>query len=86
MRDTYVDVLVEIPVADLAREADMTRYMWELMRESADRLCAENGAHLRTDRAPELTIREGQHPLLGIDMFLCASRWAAVAPESVTAA
>lgn len=86
MRDLFVDVLLEVPVADLAHEADPTRYLYERMRDSADRLCAEQGAELRTDRVPEVHVREGRHPLLGVDMTLVASRWAVVAPESVTAA
>lgn len=85
MRDIFVDVLVEIPTRDLAQEADPTRYLYDLMRSRADELCAEGGARLRTDRAPEVHIREGRHPLLGIDMTLVASRWAVVAPERVAA-
>jgi hypothetical protein len=53
----------------------------ERMRDSADRLCAERGARLRTDRAPEIIVQQAMHPLLG-DMTLFASRWAAVAPEA----
>jgi hypothetical protein len=52
------------------------------MRDSADRLCAEIGARLRTDRAPEIVVQEAQHPLLG-DFTLFASRWAVVAPERI---
>lgn len=85
MRDIFIDVLLEVPTQDLAREADPTRYLWEQMRHKADETCAENGATLRTDRAPEVNIREGRHPLLGIDMTLVASRWAVIAPERVAA-
>lgn len=85
MRDAFVDVTLEVPVSELARLDDPTRVLYERMRESADKLCAENGARLRTDRAPEVHVREGRHPLLGLDMTLVASRWAVVAPDSVLA-
>lgn len=86
MRDLFVDVTLEVPVADLALQPDPTRYLYERMRDSADRLCEQSGATLRTDRAPEVHVREGRHPLLGVDMTLVASRWAVVAPENVTPA
>jgi hypothetical protein len=83
MRDLFVDVLLEIPVADLRHQADPTRYLYERMRHRADEICHENGGRLRTDRAPEVHIRQGKHPLLGFDMTLVASRWAVTAPERV---
>lgn len=86
MRDVFVDVLLEVPVSELAGQADPTRYLYDRMRDEADRLCAEQGAKLRTDRAPEVVVREGRHPTLGIDMTLVASRWAVVAPERLAAA
>lgn len=82
MRDVFVDVFLEVPVRELAGLYDPTQALYERMRESADAKCAEAGARLRTDRAPEVHVREGRHPLLG-DMTLVASRWAAVAPEGV---
>lgn len=86
MRDVFVDVLLEIPASELAQQPDPTRYLWERMRERADQVCAEQGARLRTDREPEVIVRQGRHPLLGLDMFLCVTRWAVVAPERVAAA
>lgn len=86
MRDVFMDVLLEIPTADLAGHDDPTRYLYEQMRRKADETCEENGARLRTDRAPEVIVRQGRHPLLGVDMVLIASRWAVVAPERVAAA
>lgn len=83
MRDAFVDVLLEVPAADLRHVDDPTRFLYERMRSRADELCSEAGARLRTDRAPEVHIREGRHPLLGLDMTLVSSRWAVVAPESV---
>ena len=85
MRDSFVDVFLEVPVADLQHEMDPTAYLYERMRERADQLCAENGARLRTDRAPEVRVQQGRHPLLGLDVTLVASRWAVVAPDSVFA-
>ena len=83
MRDAFIDVLVEVPVSDLQTVADPTRHLYDLMRHKADETCAESGARLRTDRAPEVNIRQGRHPLLGLDMTLVASRWAVTVPESV---
>lgn len=85
MQDIFVDVLLEVPTIDLAQQDDPTRYIFDRMRERADSLCAETGARLRTDRAPEVHIREGRHPLLGLDMTLVASRWPVVAPERLAA-
>lgn len=85
MQDIYIDVLLEVPIADLQHQADPTAYLYERMRSRADEMCAENGASLRTDRAPEVVVREGRHPLLHLDMVLVASRWAVVAPEKVAA-
>lgn len=82
MRDMFVDVFLEVPVRELAGLYDPTTALYERMRQGADAKCAEVGARLRTDRAPEVTVREGRHPLIG-DVTLVASRWAVVAPESV---
>lgn len=83
MRDVFVDVLLEVPASEVARLHDPTRELYEAMRTKADELCAASGARLRTDRAPEVRVQEGRHPLLGVDMTLVASRWAAVAPDGV---
>lgn len=82
MRDLFIDVFLEVPVSELARVYDPTTALYERMREAADAKCAESGARLRTDRAPEVHVREGRHVLIG-DMTLVASRWAVVAPDSV---
>jgi hypothetical protein len=85
VRDLFVDVRLEVPTRELlALGEDGPRQVVERMRDSADRLCAEQGARLRTDRAPELLVNDAIHPLLG-DMTLFASRWPVVAPETVTA-
>jgi hypothetical protein len=83
VRDVFVDVLLEVPAVELARLDDPTAFLYERMRDRADQLCAASGARLRTDRSPEVRVQEGRHPLLGVDMTLVASRWAAVAPDSV---
>lgn len=85
MRDAFVDLLLEVTATELAQQDDPTRYLWERMRERADQVCGEQGARLRTDREPEVVVRQGKHPLLGFDMYLCATRWAVVAPEHVAA-
>lgn len=83
MRDMFIEVLLEVPAGDLARLDNPTQFLYERMRDQADKVCAENGARLRTDRAPEVRVQEGRHPLLGVDMTLVASRWAVVAPDGV---
>jgi hypothetical protein len=82
VRDTFVDVRLEVPTHELQGLSDAATQVLERMRDSADRLCAESGARLRTDRAPEIVVQEAQHPLLG-DFTLFASRWAVVAPERI---
>jgi hypothetical protein len=82
MRDAFVDVRLEVPAYELQGLPDAATQVIERMRDSADRLCAESGARLRTDRAPEIVVQEAQHPLLG-DFTLFASRWAVVAPERI---
>ena len=82
MRDCYIDVFLEVPVRELAGVYDPTQALYERMRRGAEEKCAEVGARLRTDRAPEVVVREGRHPLIG-DVTLVASRWAVVAPDSV---
>lgn len=82
MRDAFVDVFLEVPVRELAALHDPTAALYERMREGADAKCAEVGARLRTDRAPEVRVVEAQTPL-GVDVTLVGSRWAVVAPEGV---
>jgi len=82
MKDYAIDVLLEVPVKELARLHDPASAVMERMRDKADRMCDEAGARLRTDRAPEVTVSQAIHPLLG-DMTLFASRWAVVAPEDL---
>jgi hypothetical protein len=84
VRDAFIDVMLEVPVSELARLHDPTAALYERMREGADAKCAEVGARLRTDRAPEVRVQQADHPLLG-GMTLVASRWAVVAPDSVVA-
>jgi hypothetical protein len=86
VRDAFVDVLLEIPTADLGSQQDPTKYLFDRMRTKADETCDEQAARLRTDRTPEVVVRQGRHPLLGVDMTLVASRWAVVVPERVAAA
>lgn len=85
MIDTEVEVMLEVEDAELARHADHGRYVVERCREAADKLCAESGARLRTDRAPSFWIERATHKLLGLDVVLVRSRWAVVAPEAALA-
>lgn len=86
MQDLFVDVTFEVPAPELAKSADPSRFVFEMMRDRADALCAENGARLRTDRAPELQISQAVDLRTGLDMVLCAGRWPVVVPDSVAAA
>lgn len=83
--DLFVDVTYEVPTSELHQMPDPTRHLYEAMRHKADELCSESGARLRTDRAPEVIVKQGKH-VLGYDMTLVASRWAVVAPASVALA
>ena len=83
MKDTYLDVRLELNEDALLDAPDPTAFVIETSRAEADRLCAENGAHLRTDRAPEVYLERGQHRLTGERCLLIATRWACVAPENV---
>lgn len=83
MRDSFVDVTLEVPARDLMLERNPTRYVFERMRERADELCAANFGRLRTDRAPEIIVSNAVDPLTGSDMVLCASRWPVVIPDAV---
>jgi hypothetical protein len=63
VRDVFVDVLLEVPARELLMLDDPTRAVWERMRQAADAKCAQAGARLRTDRAPEVLVQEARHPL-----------------------
>jgi len=76
MRDLFVDV-------NLESEHDPARLALEMTRETAERLCAENGARLRTDRDPEIVIRRAVKPVTGRDVVLVATRWPVLAPETL---
>ena len=81
-RSAFIDVFLEINTHELARESDPTRTVWDLMRTKADAQCAEVGATLRTDRAPEIIVKEAHGPLQGY-VTLIASRWAVEVPERI---
>jgi hypothetical protein len=78
----YIDVLLEIPAAQLARSADPTRELWDMMRTKADQDCRQSGAMLRTDSEPEVIVRQAHTALMG-DVTLVASRWAVDVPDRV---
>lgn len=86
MRDAFVDVTFEIPLSELAIVRDPTSFVLEQMRISADHLCDESKARLRTDRAPEVHVSQAVEVKTGKPMVLCASRWSVELPESVEVA
>jgi hypothetical protein len=82
-RDAFIDVLLELNPAAVARSRDSARYVLELSRDVADQKCRVANAELRTDRRPEILTSKAVDPLTGLDVILVASRWAVVAPDSV---
>jgi hypothetical protein len=84
VRDVFIDVTADIRLDELRRIPPGRRAgeILEVLRRKADAECERVGARLRTDREPELHLRDAQHPL-GWDVLLVASRWAVVAPESL---
>lgn len=83
MRDSFVDVTLEVPARVLMLERDPTRFVFEKMRVRAEALCDANFGRLRTDARPEFLIQNAVDPLTGSDMVLCASRWPVVIPNAV---
>ena len=81
----YIDVLLEVPVAELAKCDDPTRTLWEAMRTKADMDCRDQGAKLRTDTTPQVIVRQAHTALIG-DVTLVASRWAVDVPDHVARA
>lgn len=76
MPDKFVEVLLEVPTTQLAHVDDPTHALYEMMRDEANRKCAEVGARVDAGVGPvEVLVQEARHPLLG-DMTLVASRWA----------
>jgi hypothetical protein len=75
MREEFVEVLLEVPVKELATLHDPTQELYEAMRIAADRKCAEVGRRVHAATGPvEVRVQEARHPLIG-DMTLVASRW-----------
>lgn len=83
MKDAFIDVSCELNPVQLAQERDPARFVLELSRETADARCAESGARLRTDRAPEVVVSHAIEPTTGRDVILVASRWAVLVPDSL---
>lgn len=83
MRDSFVDVALEVPARTLLLERDPTRFVFESMRDKAEQLCERNYGRLRTDRAPEIIVENAVDAATGVDMVLCASRWPVVIPDAV---
>lgn len=83
MRDAFVDVQLELNPDALALESDPSQYVLEASRAEAERLCDDNRAQLRTDRAPEVLVKKGIHKLTRQEVLLVASRWAVRVPSGV---
>ena len=83
MRDSFVDVTLEVPARTLMLERDPSRYVFEAMRSKAEELCDRNFGRLRTDSAPEIIVTNATDRATGSDMVLCASRWPVVIPDAV---
>lgn len=82
MKDTFVDVNIELLEDELVRQSDPARYAMEVSRDAAAARCAEAGGELRTDRAPEVIIGSGLQPLTGRHTIMVASRWHATVPDN----
>lgn len=82
MRDVLIDVTYEISQLELMTERDPSGFLLEKMRGRADRLASEQGGYVRTDRAPEIVVKQAMDRLTSHPMVLVASRWAAVVPEA----
>ncbi len=86
MRDTFLDVRLEVSEADMARvpREKTGQVILDKLRPAADEAVAKvRGARLRTDRQVELVVSHGDHLLTGERMLLIASRWPVVVPEGV---
>lgn len=83
MRDSFVDVTIEVPAQMLRLERDPSRYVFETMRDKAEEMCERSFGRLRTDSAPEIIVSNAVDRSTGLDMVLCASRWPVVIPDAV---
>lgn len=88
MKPWKIDVESAIPEGELADGLFSTQMKNELAkeiidqhRETADKVAADAGGSLRTDRVPEFYIRRGSDIEKGGDFLLTASRWEAWVPN-----
>lgn len=63
----------------------LAKHLINLLRDKAEAEAKLIGGYVRTDRAPELDFKVGSHPSLGLDFWLCWSRWWAEVPDSEAA-
>lgn len=82
MRDSFVEVTLEVPAQSLMLERDPSAFVFETMRSRAEEMCERNFGRLRTDSAPEFLVKNAVTPD-GVDMVLLASRWPVVIPDAV---
>lgn len=83
MRDSFLDLTIELPAELVAREPDPGRFILEAMRRKADETCDRNFGRLRTDSTPEIIISRGIDRTTGVEMVLAASRWPVVIPDAI---
>ena len=84
MKDIYIDVSLELDTLQLNSLPDPSRFVTERLREEADRKCDEANAQLRTDRPPEMIVKQAINPLTATPVTLVAARFAVIAPESLS--
>lgn len=60
----------------------LAKSLIDLLRDKAESEARRVGGYVRTDRTPELEFKEGTLPALGLEFWLCWSRWWAEVPDS----
>lgn len=87
MRDTFLDVTLEVSAADMTRypQGKTGQVLLDKLRPVVDEaVAAVPGARLVLTRGVELHVGHGEHKLTGEEMLLVASRWPIVVPESAS--
>ena len=81
-RDTFIEVLLELPKADADNHAGVDRIVVEKLKRAADEQAAAVGGVVRADTPPELHMSQGRHLITNEDTYLIASRWRVTVPDS----
>ena len=82
-----MDVELHIPDADVVDYGDAVTASKEIinrLRIKAEQVCREagSGVELRTDRAPEIILKQAMSAFHGGDFLLVASRWHCTVPDN----